>query len=180
MPPAVFDLIKHADSSLIITILCPTHTYSFLDKEKKIGLICQKWIIADVHLRIRHGVKRILRGIEWNVREDLVEFVIIGRDVLQAISCDNKDMLLASCDKHDGVINVPRALQAGAETRDRGTIASLLGNRDGIYHSQHGAEEENLEDSGVKSLQALLRTRTSFWIYSRRGAKDDYRLKVEM
>lgn len=149
MPTAVFDLFKHADSSLKITALSPAHNYSFLDKEKTTGLKCHKRIIVVVHLRIRHGAKLILRGIEWNVSEEPAEFVIIGREVLQAIGCDNKAMLLAFCAKHDGVINVAQALQANAEKRDRGTVASLLSDGDDVYYSQDGAEEDDLLDSGV-------------------------------
>lgn len=151
MPPAVFELIQQADPNLDVVSLAPAHTYSFINKDEGSGLTCRKKITADIHLRIRHGVKLILRGIEWKVSNEPAEFVVIGPELLQAIGCDNKAMLLAACDKNDGVINVPKALSADAETRSlpSGTVASLLSERDGISHSQDGAEEDDLDESGV-------------------------------
>ncbi|CDF33359.1 unnamed protein product [Chondrus crispus] len=93
MPPAVFDMIAEAASNLHVASLVPPHTYSFVDQDR--GLTCRRSMTADVHLRIRHGVKLVLRNITWKVSDQPAECVIIGREVLQAIGCDNKAMLQA-------------------------------------------------------------------------------------
>ena len=50
---------------------------------------------------------------------------MIGRHLLQAIGFDNKSMLAAACNKHVGVINIPKSLAAISAARvTQGTIAA--------------------------------------------------------
>ena len=133
----------------------PPVRYSFVDS--KVGLICKKKTVTNVHLRIRHGTKLLLRNIEWCISETNAECVLLARQVLQAIGCDNQAMLAAACDKHDGVINVPDALAKDALRRE-GTIAALIGKSnpgklqvpgESVFHQYGGEEEDCLDESNV-------------------------------
>lgn len=153
LPPKVFEALKEADPDLSVTKLETPDCYASITGA---ALVCHKKVTADVQLRIRHGTRLLLRQVEWNVSDTDTDYVLLGRPTLQAIGCDNRAMLSAACDQHDGVINVPEALNADAKARQAtGTpamIAALMGNHDpraGIYHSRGGDEQDNLDNSGV-------------------------------
>lgn len=147
LPPTVLDALKKATPGLAVEELKPPHSFDFLDQSS--GIVCHKRVVADVQVRIRHGTKLVLRNITWHVSDAPTKVVVIGRRVLQAIGCDNKAMLAASCDKNDGVINIPEALAADKAARaSKGTIAALVDG--GVFHSDEGGEEvDALDESGV-------------------------------
>ena len=147
LPPDVFQWVKNAYPRLTTIPLQPPHSYSGVGSTGKIT--CHKKVQLDVSLRIRHGTKLILRGVEWGVSDQKTEFPILGRHVLQAIGCDNKSMLSTACDKNDGIINIPDALAQDAKSRDGGLIAALLEDAMGTYHSHGGEEADALDDSDV-------------------------------
>lgn len=146
IPPAVFQLIKASGAVIPITHLKPAHRFATVDENTKIT--CDKKISADVHLRIRHGTKLIIRNVEWYISDCHTEQVILGRPLLEAIGCNNRVLLSAACDQNDGVINAPDQLKKyAAEVPTKGSIAAIMSS--GVYHSAGGDENDGLQEDDV-------------------------------
>ena len=155
IPPNVFELIASADSSLMPEDLSTVLRYSnaLLDAEP---LCCSRKVSLDVMLRIRHGTKMLLRGIEWLVSDKDTKYVIIGRSVLSAIGLDNRVLMAAACDRNNGVLNIPEMLRRASLDNANvaaGSIHSLLYERGlehgSTYQSAAGVDDDMLEESDV-------------------------------
>lgn len=107
--------------------------------------ICEKEVTVDVHLKIRHRSNIVLRNVTWEIPNDKIENAIIVRRVLEALGCDNRSMLEAASNQHEGDIDVKVALETVNEHAE-GSDAELLG--DSLYHT--GSDEadglEKIED----------------------------------
>lgn len=161
LPPHVLDMMRKADKSLTINVLDRTYYYSTVDKTAP-SLPCSRKVKANITLRVRHAANLVMRGMEWMVSDRPVQNVLISRHVLKAIGLDNRKLLAAACDRFKGIINVPDLLQTrdeagpqheeGNRTR-QGSIHSLLQDAahefGSTFHSQAGAEQDNLDDSNV-------------------------------
>eukprot|EP00737_Agarophyton_chilense_P000949 gb/GEZJ01001057.1/.p1 GENE.gb/GEZJ01001057.1/~~gb/GEZJ01001057.1/.p1 ORF type:complete len:583 (-),score=92.79 gb/GEZJ01001057.1/:1849-3597(-) len=157
IPMAVFQKIRKADPNCPIQALNPPHIYTGIaalaslkaaPQPKPNILLCKKQVELDVHLRIRHGTQLVLRSVTWKIADTDLDCVIIGRQVLQALGCDNKAILAAACDQHNGIINIPEALERDSNLRHAqgsGTIASLL--QSGTFHSSATEGDDGLEDT---------------------------------
>ncbi|PXF44743.1 hypothetical protein BWQ96_05502 [Gracilariopsis chorda] len=155
IPPSLLTLMLEADASLQVIELDETLEYSNASLEAA-PLRCSRKVTSNVMLRIRHGRKMMMPGMEWLVSDGDTKYAIIRREVLSAIGLDNRTLMAAACDRHDGVLNIPKLLekaQADAQTPIEGSIHSILQSRafehGSTYHSTGGAEEDMLEESDV-------------------------------
>ncbi|CAN8061292.1 unnamed protein product [Agarophyton chilense] len=149
---SIFQGITEAAAGVKAEKLVPSLVYSGISTgpPKQAEIECTERVSLDVQLRICHGSKLLLRSLEWDIANADLEYVIIGRPVLQSIGCDNKAIIAAACDKNDGEINIPDALETDAKNRRaqaNGTIASIM--RAGMYHSTAAEGEDGLEDTKV-------------------------------
>lgn len=95
--------------------------------------------MADIQLKIRHGTTLMLRGVDWLVSDIDSEQVIIGRPLLDAIGCSNRDMLTAVCDHNNGMIIVPDLMcKKEPVLEPAGTVAALMSDHNGVFHSAGG------------------------------------------
>lgn len=92
----------------------------------------------------------MLRGIDWFVSDEEIEFAIIGRPVLEALGCDNRKILTAASDKSGGVIDIPKDLKGRLQEKYSGSVSAIfLNNLDGVYHSHGGVEQDNIPEGNV-------------------------------
>lgn len=146
MPPSVYELIKKSGMAFQTTHLNPSHSFKAFDQISKVT--CNKKVITDVHLRIRHGTNLVLRNLEWHVGDCETEYLILGRPVLEALGCNNRTLLAAACDRNNGVVNIPEALRKQqCDASEHGRISALLA--EGVFHSAGGDENDGLSDEDV-------------------------------
>ncbi|CAN8071777.1 unnamed protein product [Agarophyton chilense] len=152
LPKSIFQGITEAAPVVKAEELVPSRVYSGIStgSPKQAEIECTERVSLDVQLRIRHGSKLLLRSLEWEIANADLDYVIIGRPVLQSIGCDNKAIIAAACDKNNGEINIPDALETDAKNRraqEKGTIASIM--KSGMYHSTAAEGDDGLEDTKV-------------------------------
>lgn len=152
MPSSIFECLAKSNPAVKATTLDPPHIYNGISTttSQNSSTRCTKVTTLDVQLGIRHGSQLLLRSVEWKVEQPNLDYVIIGRPILQSTGCDNKAIIAATCEKNDGVINVPEVLEADAKKRraeTEGTIASIM--KTGVYHSTATEGDGGLEDTQV-------------------------------
>ena len=121
-------------------------------------MTCNKKFRTAIYIQVRHGSDLVLRRVEWLVREQETEYVLLGEPVPRALGRDNEELLAAVCDRHDGVVCVPELIEKLKEDKniqnsDSGELKSLINamtkNFRTTFYSDCGTEEEMLEDSDV-------------------------------
>ena len=110
-------------------------------------ITCDRAFRADIKLRIRHGTTLIIRSVEWLVGDKSDEHAIIGRPLLDAVGCNNQEMLAAAADRNAGVFDAADVANGPQDVA--GTIASLLGERNGVFHSAAGEDDDVDSDEQV-------------------------------
>lgn len=134
-------ILKHGD--YVVRKLPQPRTYKTVSGT--VCARCENSITLDVHLKIRHGSNLILRNVTWEIPNGAVKEAILGRHVLEALGCDNRAMLQAASNLHDGDIDVRERLEKDRE-EEEGSIAALYG--DSLYHTGLNEEDglEKIED----------------------------------
>eukprot|EP00171_Calliarthron_tuberculosum_P004595 IDg4595t1 len=145
VPPEISDLIISSHPDLKTRAVDPPAKYNSV----AIGgvVICDRSFKTDIKLRIRHGTTLILRSVEWLVGDKSDNHAIIGRPLLDALGCSNKDMLSAAADRNAGVFDA-NSIPNGRDGSN-GAIAALLGEHDGVYHSAAGVDDTTEADEHV-------------------------------
>lgn len=144
MPKTLFEELNRAGGITKTTILVPPRTMTGIGEPANIT--CKKRIVADVQLRIRHGSALLVRNVSWYVSEQEFKNAIIGRPLLEQLGCDNKTILEAAKDQHDGTIDAAEMPQEGTRNTDD-RIQALLA--EAIFHSAGGIEEDGLGDDDI-------------------------------
>lgn len=112
---------------------------------------CNKKILADVELRIRHAEKLVLRRVEWLIRKDNLEHGRIGRHLLKALGMDNRVLLSAARERHGNSIDtaqleVDEEISNGSQLK----INSLLEQRSiswkSTFHSDTIDEDDGMDE----------------------------------
>lgn len=77
--------------------------------------------------------------------KEQIDHPIIGTRVLESISCDNREMLAASRDRHDGDIDFEKRLKKdGNEENSSENIAGLFGKS--LFHEDGDVDTDGLEE----------------------------------
>ena len=159
LPPSVVDEISKALPELKRVPLQHTQMFGTAIKDAE-PLPCSSKVVCDVHLRIRHGTRLLLRNVTWLVSERAMPHVILGREVLTALGLDNRKLIAVACDNNDGTVDVA-ALMAqqrngnaiGEEAAASSTVCSILedptAGSGSMFHSQGADESDGLDDSDV-------------------------------
>ena len=158
VPARIFELIAKAEPQVKIVNLPRAEQYSTAVKGgAKVHV--RREVCADIELRVRHGAKLLIRGVEWKVSDEDMAFVVIGNRLLKAMGIDNDVLISAVMDRHDGVIDAQAVLSRSSEELageanaiTSGVIHSLVSTRfqqTGTFHSERGMEQDMLEDSDV-------------------------------
>lgn len=108
--------------------------------------MCNIKVEVDVHLRIRHGSALVLRNVIWKVSEEDSNDVIIGHPLLDSLRIDNKTMLDAAADRHNGVIDTQEMNQELIRQKDQKSCALI---EEAVYHSAGGMDCDGMEDDDV-------------------------------
>ena len=152
LPSSLLQRITKVDSTVsIITLTCP-ETFRQIGSGTQ-PLTCARKVELDVELRIRHGSKLLLRKVARKVAEEEIEYVILGRPLLEAPGINTRDLLKQVSYKFSGVINTDSLLKSAEEKTSEGgpkTVASVMNaTQMDIYHSQGIDEEDHLEEMDI-------------------------------
>eukprot|EP00177_Eucheuma_denticulatum_P008814 GFKZ01016009.1.p3 GENE.GFKZ01016009.1~~GFKZ01016009.1.p3 ORF type:complete len:172 (-),score=27.08 GFKZ01016009.1:3459-3974(-) len=145
----IFRYLQEAVLSLQLKELSPPERYEGISKDSD-PILCTHEITLDIQLRIRHGTKLLSRFMVWKLGEAATDEVIIGREVLQSIGCDNRAILAAACGRNDGIINIPDAVsedEKKSQAQNVGIIGPLKHN--GVFHSNASEGDDGLDESRV-------------------------------
>lgn len=94
---------------------------------------------------MQHSSKILLRGVEGTIINKDAGNLLICLTVLEAIGCENNDLVSTELDAHDGVIIIPYVLRSRNIDLGKdgsGKIAVLFGIDSGIYNNDGGREED--------------------------------------
>ena len=145
---SVLDALKAANVNFCIRDLQEPKVYTSIDEDVRVT--CRQHFMADIQLKIRHGTTLMLRGVDWLVSDVDNEQVIIGRPLLDAIGCSNRDMLTAICNHNNGMIVVPDLMRRTEPVlKPTGTVAALMNDQNGVFHSAGGDEHDGLNEDDV-------------------------------
>ena len=107
LPQRLLQLIVRADSHTKVSELASEEAYSTAAKDGPKIHVRHK-AQTDVELRVRHGARLLIRGVEWKVSEEDMSYVVIGNELLKAMGIDNDVLIQAVMDRNDGVVDEPR------------------------------------------------------------------------
>ncbi len=142
MPPAVLEQLENRPNCVVQKLSNPIVYNMAVDAElangKRAVVVCRRTVVCDVELRIRHGSTLTLRNVRWVIPDQHAEHVLLGRQLLEALGLNTKEVLQAACDKHHGIVNMDDILQD--QEPKVGTLAKLLDDR-GLFHSDGGEED---------------------------------------
>lgn len=119
---------------------------------------CNKSVIVDVELRVRHRENLLLRRVERLVSIEELSHAYIGRHLLAALGIDTRTLMAAARDRFGSSVNVEAPViscrdDAVNSTKQAGQANSILEKRvleySSTYHSSRGDEEDNLNDCNV-------------------------------
>ena len=145
---SVLTALTNANANFCVRNLPEPKVYTSVDENVRVT--CRQHFMADIQLRIRHGTTLMLRGVDWLVSDINSEQVIIRRPLLDAIGCSNRDMLTAVCDHNNGMIVVPDLMRKiEPVSKPAGTVAALMDDQTGVFHSAGGDEHDGLNDEDV-------------------------------
>jgi len=113
-----------------------------LPNGKPASLICDKAVVIDTELHIRHGSALILRGVRWLVTNQSVGEPLLGRPLLEALGLNTREILSAAAEKHSGVVDVSALMEYDSKP-PTGRVARIL---EGVYHATGGVDDTDLDE----------------------------------
>ena len=84
LPRSLLRRITKVDSTVSTITLTSPETFRQIGSGTQ-PLTCSRRVEVDVELRIRHVSKLLLRKVTWKVVEEEIEYVILGRPLLEAL-----------------------------------------------------------------------------------------------
>lgn len=106
------------------------------------SLMCDKAVVVDTELHIRHGSALVLRGVRWLVTNQSVGEPLLGRPLLEALGLNTQEILSAAAEKYSGAVDVSTLMDKD-DKPPKGRVARIL---EGVYHAKGGVDETDLND----------------------------------
>ena len=114
LPSSLLKRITNVGSTVRTTTLASSETFREIGSGTQ-PLTCSRKVELDVELRNRHGSMLLLRKVTWKVVEEEIEYVILGRPLLEALGINTRDLLEQVSDTFSGVINIDSLLKIAEE-----------------------------------------------------------------
>ena len=111
-------------------------------KGEEIFVTCNKQVVMNIELFIRHGCFLELRNIKWYVAMSEMAEPILGRPILEALGINTRFLIAAAVDKVGSSLDVSHL--DGYQGSPGGSVARVL--NEGIYHRDKGMTSDEYDD----------------------------------
>lgn len=135
MPPSLLgEIIKEGKYSKLSELTPPRKYCLAVTRDgqgNSVHAICDKQVVVDVLLYIRHRSALRLRNVTWYVAQQEVPEPLLGKQVLHALGLDTRMALEAARVEHNGEVDISQIMSSLEETA--GSVARVI--EDGVFHN---------------------------------------------
>ena len=112
-------------------------------KGENAEIVCERTVVADLKLHVRHGSTLVLRNLRWLVTKQDVGEPLLGRPTLEALGLNCADILASAADRLNGETDL-RDLYPDLIPAPEGKVARLV--QEGVFHSNKGIDDMEDEE----------------------------------
>ena len=146
LPPNMFDELMRRDANVHVTKFKEPERYGLAPgsdaQGESIFVTCDKEVICNIELFIRHGCYLELRNLVLYVATTAVPEPILGRPALELLAINTRELLAAAIGKLGSCIDMWE--NENPQGNPKGTVVRIMMHQ-GLFHQDKGREDDSYD-----------------------------------